>query len=93
AVFVLVDSRHDPQRIDLEFIQWLGEEGVPFNVILTKTDKLGKNQIESNLAGYKKKLEETWEELPPFFTTSSEARVGQDEILEFIANVNASINH
>lgn len=92
SVFVLVDSRHDPQAIDLEFIQWLGEEGVPFGIVLTKVDKLGKNQVEAHLARYKRKLSENWEQLPLFFVSSSESRIGQDEILDFITSVNTSIN-
>lgn len=91
AVFVLVDSRHDPQKIDMEFIQWLGEEGIPFSIVFTKADKLGKVQVQSNVASYKKRLKETWEELPPTFVTSSADKIGGDEILDFIARINESI--
>lgn len=92
SVFVLVDSRHEPQPIDLEFIQWLGEEGVPFAIVFTKTDKLKKTQVQANLSKYKKKLMETWEEVPSFFVTSSESKVGQEQLLEFIEEINASIS-
>ena len=91
-VFVLVDLRHDPQKIDLEFIGWLGEEAIPFGIVFTKADKLGKTQIDSNQVVYAKKLRETWEELPQMFVTSSEDKVGREEILEFIDSVNQSIN-
>lgn len=91
CVFVLVDSRHEPQPIDLEFIQWLGDEGVPFSIVFTKTDKLKKAQIQSNVASYKRKLRETWEELPPTFITSSVDKVGGEEILDFIHRINESI--
>ena len=83
-LFVLVDSRLEPQRIDLEFINMLGENGVPFGIVFTKCDKQGVNQTASNIARYKRKLHETWETLPPIFTTSSEKREGRDQILSFI---------
>ena len=91
SVFVLIDSRHEPQKIDLEFIQWLGEEDIPFSLVFTKTDKLGATQLQSNLAGYKKVLRETWEDLPPIFSTSSVNRIGGDKILDFIQRINESI--
>ena len=90
-LFVLVDSRHEPQKIDLEFIQWLGENGVPFAIIFTKADKLGKCALASNLAAYKKRLLEEWEELPPIFVTSSENDMGRDEVLQYITDVNSSL--
>ena len=90
-VFVLVDSRHEPQPIDLEFIQWLGEEGIAFGIVFTKTDKLGKTQQQSNIAKYKKRLKKDWDQLPPLFKTSSTERIGREEILEFIDSVNAAI--
>ena len=92
AVFVLVDIRHEPQKIDLSFIQWLGEEGIPFSIVFTKADKLGKNQVQSNVAFYKKVLKTTWEELPPTFVTSSLERSGGEEILDFIGRINASLS-
>ncbi len=90
-VFVLIDLRHEPQKIDQEFIQWLGEEGIPFSIIFTKADKLGKTQIQSNQAAYKKSLERSWEELPQMFISSSEQKLGREEILEFIHSINQSI--
>ena len=91
AVFVLVDVRHEPQKIDLNFIQWLGEESIPFGIIFTKADKLGKNQLQSNISNYQKTLQNTWEELPPVFVTSSVEKTGGKEILNFIEKVNASL--
>ncbi|SNT06575.1 GTP-binding protein [Ekhidna lutea] len=91
CVFVLVDSRHEPQKIDLEFMEWLGTEAIPFSIVFTKADKLGKTQIQSNVALYKKIMKKTWEELPPTFITSSADRVGGEEILEFIERINAEI--
>ena len=90
-LFVLVDSRHEPQKIDLEFIQWLGENGVPFAIIFTKADKLGKSILAGNIATYKRRLLEEWEELPPMFVTSSENGMGHDEVLQYICDVNASL--
>jgi GTP-binding protein len=83
-LFVLVDVRHQPQKIDLDFMTMLGEEGVPFGIVFTKADKLGVNQLASNIANYKQKLLEQWEELPPVFVTSSEKRTGAESILDFI---------
>ena len=84
CLFVLVDARHEPQRIDLEFIRLLGTEGIPFGIVFTKADKLSSSKLESNLAVYKKRLSEEWEELPPLFVTSSERKTGRDEILDFV---------
>ena len=91
-VFVLVDIRHDPQKIDLEFINWLGEEGIPFCIVFTKADKLGKTQVQASVATYRKILKKDWEELPQQFITSSEDKVGKEEILVFIDEINQSIN-
>ncbi len=91
SLFVLVDSRHEPQAIDLEFIQWLGEQGIPFAIVFTKTDKLGKQRLQENLAHYKDKLLETWESLPPIFLTSSEDRTGGDELIAYIEEINAGL--
>ncbi len=90
-LFVLLDSRHTPQKIDLEFIEWLGENGVPFSIIFTKADKLSKSALASNIAAYKQRLLEDWEELPPVFITSSESGAGRDEVLEYINSVNLSL--
>lgn len=89
--FVLVDSRHEPQKIDLEFMEFLGENGIPFAIIFTKTDKLNKSALPKNIAVYKKILLETWEELPPYFITSSTNETGKEEVLDFIDNVNQSL--
>lgn len=83
-LFVLVDSRHEPQKIDLEFIEMLAKKGVPFGIVFTKSDKQGLNQTISNVERYKKILRQTWAELPPLFITSSEKKVGRDAILTFI---------
>ncbi|WP_455516704.1 ribosome biogenesis GTP-binding protein YihA/YsxC [Porphyromonas sp.] len=90
-LFVLIDCRHEPQKIDLEFIQWLGEEGVPFSLVFTKADKLSKGRLASNIEAYKTKLHEEWEELPPIFATSSEERVGRDELLGYIEEINTTL--
>lgn len=87
-LFVLVDSRLEPQKIDLEFMEWLGENGVPFSIVFTKMDKLGSVAGERNVAAYCEKLLETWEELPPVFQTSSEDKRGRDAILDYIAQMN-----
>lgn len=83
-LFVLVDSRLEPQQIDLDFINWLGESGVPFSIVFTKADKLSRTKLEGNVETFRKKLGETWEELPPMFITSSESRQGRDELLDYI---------
>lgn len=91
CLFVLVDSRHEPQKIDLEFIQWLGEEGVPFALVFTKADKLTKGRLAANLEAYKARLLEEWEELPPIFITSSEQQLGRDELLSYIEGINTTL--
>jgi GTP-binding protein len=90
-LFVLIDSRHAPQKIDLEFIEWLGENGVPFAIIFTKADKLTRAELQANLKKYKETLLEQWEELPPSFVTSSERAIGRSEVLEYIYNVNKAL--
>lgn len=91
-LFVLVDSRHEPQKIDLEFMEWLGENGIPFSIVFTKMDKLGKDAGPKNVQRYLKVLHESWEELPPYFMTSSENGRGRDELLEYIERINKNIN-
>ena len=86
VLFVLVDSRLEPQKIDLDFINLLGEHGIPFGIVFTKCDKLSSNQAESNIARYRRTLLQSWEELPPMFRTSSEKRQGREAILDFIGN-------
>lgn len=88
CLFVLLDIRHKPQAIDLQFLNWLGENGVPFAIIFTKADKLSKAQGERMVAAYKKELSKNWEELPEIFVTSSEKHQGRDELLDFIESVN-----
>lgn len=86
-VFSLIDSRLEPQKIDLEFIQWLGEHGIPFSIVFTKTDKLKTHELNRNLTIYKNKLLETWEALPPIFVTSSDTRAGKEEMLKYISQL------
>ena len=88
SLYVLVDSRHAPQQIDLEFMEWLGENGVPFSIVFTKIDKLSRIAAENNIAAYKRQLLERWEELPPVFVTSSEKGVGREELLDYIDELN-----
>ena len=91
CLFVLVDCRHEPQKIDLEFINWLGENGVPFAIVFTKGDKLGKVRLRENVEAYKTRLLEEWEELPPVFVTSSETGLGGEELVAYIEELNASL--
>ncbi len=91
-LFVLVDSRHEPQKIDLEFIEQLGMNGVPFGIIFTKADKLSKAQLERSVSTYKQTLSEQWEELPPMFTSSSEKGTGRDEIVGYIEDILKDFN-
>lgn len=91
CVFVLVDVRHKPQTIDVEFISWLGEEGVPLSIIFTKADKLSQSQVAQNVKNYKDTLLEIWEELPPIFVTSSAKQRGKEDILHYIDSINQTI--
>lgn len=91
CLFVLVDSRLKPQKIDLEFMEWLGENGVPFSIIFTKADKLTNGKVKDNVNKYLKKLTEQWEELPPHFVSSSEKKTGRQEILDYIDSINRSL--
>ena len=91
-LFVLIDIRHDPQKIDMEFITWLGQSGIPFSIIFTKADKIGNEQKARKAAQkYMETLKETWEELPPYFVTSSDKRIGREEVLDYIENINKEI--
>lgn len=90
-LFVLIDSRLKPQKIDLEYIEWLGENGVPFSIIFTKADKNKKGELRKNVDTFLATLREQWEELPPHFITSSESRLGREELLNYIENINKSI--
>ena len=89
-VFVLVDSRLEPQKIDIDFINGLGESGVPFSIIFTKTDKLSASKVQGNVQRFKNKLMETWEELPFMLLTSSETGKGRDEVLQYIEEINTN---
>ncbi|MCC8096435.1 MAG: ribosome biogenesis GTP-binding protein YihA/YsxC [Tannerellaceae bacterium] len=91
SLFLLLDCRHEPQKIDLEFMEWLGENGIPFSIIFTKTDKISKGRLKKNIQTYQKKLLENWEELPPVFLSSSEKREGREEILHYIGTINANL--
>ena len=90
-LFLLIDSRHAPQKIDLEFMDWLGENEVPFSIVFTKLDKLGVNAGKLKIEEYKKVLLERWEELPPIFATSSEDGRGREELLDYIEQINTSL--
>ena len=87
-LFVLIDSRHEPQKIDMEFFDWLGENGVPFSIVFTKTDKLSRQAADRNVASYCTRLLEQWEELPPVFVTSSETGAGRENLLDYIEQLN-----
>ena len=92
CLFVLIDSRLEPQKIDVNFMNWLGENQVPFVIIFTKVDKQSKSRTESNIKGYLEKLKEQWEELPPYFITSSLSGAGRDDVLSYIESINTSLN-
>ena len=91
CVFVLVDSRHEPQTIDLEFMAWLGENGVPFALVFTKLDKMSSRVAKENMKQYQEKLAEQWEELPPIFVTSAEKATGRQELLKYIEDINKTL--
>lgn len=91
CLFVLIDSRHAPQKIDMEFMRWLGEQGVPFAIVFTKLDKLGRLAGPRNVEAYKQELLKTWEELPPLFMTSSIDGRGREELLDYIESVNKMV--
>ena len=92
CLFVLIDSRLEPQAIDMNFMNWLGENQVPFAIVFTKADKQSKSRTESNIRGYIEKMKEQWEELPPYFITSSLTGVGKDDVLSYIESINISLN-
>mgnify|MGYP000466375094 FL=1 len=91
-LFVLIDSRLEPQKIDLEFMEWLGENGIPFSIIFTKADKLKGGRLKMNINAYLRELGKQWEELPPHFVSSSEDRTGRVDILNYIENINKDLN-
>ncbi|MCH2224775.1 MAG: ribosome biogenesis GTP-binding protein YihA/YsxC [Crocinitomicaceae bacterium] len=91
-IFVLLDSRLEPQKIDLEFMSWCGEKGLPFSMVFTKIDKLSSTALQKNLAKYKKEMLKQWEELPPVFTTSSDSKFGRERLLNYIEQINLNMN-
>ena len=91
SAFVLVDIRHEPQKIDVEFMQWLGERAIPFAIIFTKADKLKPQAIERNVATYKEVLLESWEEFPPYFVTSAQNKIGKEDLTQYIEQTNQTI--
>lgn len=91
CLFVLLDCRHEPQKIDLEFMEWLGENGIPFSIIFTKADKLKGGRLKMNINNYLRELSKEWEELPPYFVSSSENRTGRTEILDYIENISKEV--
>lgn len=90
-LFLLIDARLEPQRVDLEFITFLGQHGVPFSIVFTKADKLSRNQLACNVQLYLNRLRQEWEELPPHFVTSSETRLGREELLDYIEAINKDL--
>ena len=92
AAFLLIDLRHKPQTLDLEFMRWLGENYIPFSIVFTKADKLKEKEIKKNTSEYFKILEQDWEEMPKHFITSSEKSLGRDELLNYINQINNSIS-
>ncbi|SDS07795.1 ribosome biogenesis GTP-binding protein YihA/YsxC [Christiangramia echinicola] len=91
CAFVLIDSRHKPQPIDMEFMKWLSEHNIPFCIIFTKADKLKEKNLKENIENYKSEMLETWVEMPEYFITSASAGLGQDEVLDYIDNVNEQL--
>lgn len=87
-LFLLIDSRLEPQKIDMEFMEWLGENGIPFSIVFTKADKLKSGKLNGNIQMYVRELRRQWEELPPYFVSSSESRLGRNEILGYIDSIN-----
>lgn len=92
-LFVLIDSRLPAQRIDLDFMEWLGEKGIPFSMVFTKTDKLTSSKLNKNLLAYKKEMLKAWEEMPVHFSTSASGKIGKEEILSYIDRINQSAEY
>ena len=88
---MLIDCRHEPQKIDVEFILWLGENGIPFSIIFTKIDKISNSKLKTNIQAFSNKLSEDWEELPRMFVSSSDKGLGKEEILNYIEEINNSL--
>ncbi len=91
-VFLLIDIRHEPQKIDREFIDWLGESHIPFSIVFTKADKLPVSKVNGQVKSYMKTLEDKWEETPPYFITSAEKKEGREEILNYIQTINSELS-
>ena len=91
-LFLLIDCRHEPQQIDLEFMRWLGESNVPFSIVFTKADKLSRAKLSENVNAYLQRLAEEWDPLPPHFITSAESKQGREELLSYIEEINRTIN-
>ena len=91
ALFVLVDSRHKPQQIDMEFMEWLGENSIPFSIVFTKADKQSAGKLKLNVNAYQEEMLKSWEELPPIFATSGETALGRDDVLNYIESINKTI--
>lgn len=90
-LFVLIDCRHEPQQVDMEFMRWLGESGIPFSIVFTKADKLSRARLTENVNAYLQRLAEEWDPLPPHFITSSENKQGREELLDYIEQINKEI--
>ena len=91
CLFVLIDIRHDPQKVDLAFLHFLGSNGVPFAIVFTKADKLTPSKVKPTVEKYLSVLKEEWEELPPYFITSASSKLGKEELLDYIANINKNL--
>ena len=92
CLFVLIDIRHEQKKIDRQFVDWLGENGVPFAIVFTKADKLTASRAKTNALQWMKTLKDTWETLPPYFITSSESKAGREELLNYIEEINNSVS-
>ena len=90
-LFLLIDVRHEPQKIDMEFMEWLGENGVPFSIVFTKADKVSRAKLMGNVQHFINELKQQWEEIPPYFITSSETRLGKEKVLDYIEKINKSL--
>ncbi|MDL2291742.1 ribosome biogenesis GTP-binding protein YihA/YsxC [Bacteroides sp. OttesenSCG-928-F21] len=91
-LFLLIDSRLEPQKIDMEFMEWLGENGVPFSIVFTKSDKLKGGRLHGNISKYLRELQKQWAELPPYFVSSAETKAGRTELLDYIESINKELN-
>lgn len=88
SAFVLIDIRHKPQPIDIEFMEWMGENLIPFSIVFTKADKIKPNDLEAQVNAYKEEMLQKWEEMPPYFITSSSKKYGREELLDYIESIN-----